>query len=478
MTRYVFTPEIVYDKLAAGLREITEGKRVPPFHQEDTIFCIKESVRGGGKELAFSAIQATEEEFEAMVLLQSMTRDGQPTRAIPAKCDEITLGFHEGDDYPGYETQPYLRISIRAANAAVSQNTWNHNHSFSLYKANTLQEFFTYKDGLLFSQKVFRVKTTPRPGPDVWPSTLKDLFQVSTITAKCLMVVLMELFEQGNLLWRDLKEDFLANSAYAAIPVGLVWETRSRSELLEAHYGSSMKRNNKETIGHGIFLHYAQRLVEPNEFQKLFGWDPGHLYFGRTKMGLVEPLAAYIYHNCPNVTTPVRLAHGQTATVNMSLVQDAVRQTLQLRRKVPLTFRSSTGIYEWHQEVSRILRQRDLSTVQIPKNSRFRKLKLPDNCVRLTTRKQFVEEGDFQDNCVTSYIDYVNQDACSIWSMRKEDGTRNTIEIRIRTSKNNPRGYFYIQQMFGWGNTDCDDEDYELVSDYLHRQMPMPESKK
>lgn len=110
--------------------------------------------------------------------------------------------------------------------------------------------------------------------------------------------------------------------------------------------------------------------------------------------------------------------------------------------------------------------------MSIPKDSRFKKLKLPPDCVRLKTRSQFVEEGNFQDNCVASYIDNVNYDISSIWSMRKENGERYTIEICIRRSKNMPNGYFYIEQMFGWGNSDCPVEEIARVHDAISSQKP------
>lgn len=96
-----------------------------------------------------------------------------------------------------------------------------------------------------------------------------------------------------------------------------------------------------------------------------------------------------------------------------------------------------TGLY-WKEPKS--------SYSQDSKNSRFKGLRLPENCIRLKSRKMFAEESSFQNNCVAGYIDNVNQDLYSIWSMRKEDGSRNTIEIVIR------RGRFCIVQMLGYDN--------------------------
>lgn len=96
---------------------------------------------------------------------------------------------------------------------------------------------------------------------------------------------------------------------------------------------------------------------------------------------------------------------------------------------------------------------------------------MPEDCVRLTSRKQFVEESTVNNNCVSTYIPAVNQDRCSIWSMRKPDGRRFTIEIRCRTSKEYPNGYFYIGQMLGYDNMNVPDDDYKKIRNCLEKQM-------
>ena len=88
----------------------------------------------------------------------------------------------------------------------------------------------------------------------------------------------------------------------------------------------------------------------------------------------------------------------------------------------------------------------------------------------------FIEEGDFQHNCVASYIDRVNSDMCSIWSMRKADNSRNTIEVCCRKSKNNPDGYFYIKQMSAFSNSEPLKEDYERIRAAIERQHPYMET--
>ena len=68
-----------------------------------------------------------------------------------------------------------------------------------------------------------------------------------------------------------------------------------------------------------------------------------------------------------------------------------------------------------------------------------------------------VMEGDFQHNCVATYINKVNADECSIWSQRKPDGTRNTIEIKIK------QGKYYIAQMRAFANQAPLQEDLDEI---------------
>ena len=353
----------------------------------------------------------------------------------------------------------------------------------SLSNPKTRCKFLYYGDGKLYcsskDSSYFRQYSSKRSAHGkIWPCTLKDLFSSDLRSQNVISYLILKFFARKHYLWNDLAQDLADRSAYSAIPLSEVWEAFSRAELLQKHYGMSLNRNNREPIGYGIFYIQAHRIVQENEIQKLFGFNPGHIYIGRKKADLIPPLAKYILENTPDVDVPVRRAHGYTVMVNFQMIEDALEMAIDLRRKVSLTFHSPRAILDWHDELSRIYRSRNLSTVQLPPDSKFKKLKLPSGCVRLTSRRQFIEEGDFQKNCVTSYIRSVNNDTCSIWSMRKEDGTRNTIEIRCRTSKNNPEGYYYIQQMFGFSNSDVSDEDYELIHECISRQLPYKGNEK
>ena len=119
--------------------------------------------------------------------------------------------------------------------------------------------------------------------------------------------------------------------------------------------------------------------------------------------------------------------------------------------------KSVKKIREWHDNIIPIGTYVTTGKMKIKKDSKFKNLKLPKDCVRLTTTRQMVMEGNFQHNCVATYISKVNKDECSIWSQRKPDGTRNTIEIGIE------HGKYCIIQMCAFANQEPMQKDLEKV---------------
>lgn len=446
------TPKLLFDFMVDGITAMSKGERVAP--DANVKFNINTLE---GTSLAVTCFQATDEELQALMVLRKKLMKSNGGN-FPCHSDVLllTIGINaEGREYVTIRTRTSNNVGVREDGsffASNGQQRW--------------KNFMYYGNGIIFC------KNEMHNNGKLWPCTMKDLFESDLLSQRCACLLLMEFFAKEHLLWGDLTKDFLEGSAYSSIPLSEIWAAHSREELLRNHYGVSMKRNNKETIGQGIFLIQAARLVKANEIQKLHGFNPGRVYIGRKKKDLVRPLADYIMQSCPDIDKPVKLAHGYSTKVEKMYVEDAINTEILLRRKISVSFHSPRGVLDWHDEASRIFRSRTIDTVKIPKNSKFKKLQLPPNCVRLTTRRQFLEEGDFQHNCVASYIERVNSDVCSIWSMRKEDGTRNTIEIRCRKSKGNPSGYFYIAQMTAFGNSSTPKKDYKLVSDSISRQKP------
>lgn len=283
---------------------------------------------------------------------------------------------------------------------------------------------------------------------------MKDLFSIHTYDGLFESVVyfIMLFFGETNPLWKDLAKDYTEQSAYSAIPLTVIDESHSRRELIAKYYGEdkAFKRNNKEPIGYGIFLARVSRIVKSEELQKLFGFNPGYISIGRAKTDLVEPLARYIYGALPENEK------AKNPYIRNS-IEDAITMSNNKRQLIPVSFTSIKKIVEWHDSMIPVGTYVTDERMEIKKDSKFKNLKLPKDCIRLTTTRQMVMEGNFQHNCVATYISKVNEDKCSIWSQRKPDGTRNTIEIGIE------HGKYCIIQMCAFANQEPMQKDLEKV---------------
>lgn len=325
-----------------------------------------------------------------------------------------------------------------------------------------IRGFSFSKEGILYGHSTPHIKPKefkPLPmnfvakGTKHWPCTMKDLFSVHTYSGLFESVVyfIMLFFGETNPLWKDLAKDYTEQSAYSAIPLSVINESHSRRELIAKYYGEdkAFKRNNKEPIGYGIFLARVSRIVKPEELQKLFGFNPGCISIGRAKNDLVKPLVQYICEATPN--------NNMRDSFVQCLVEDAVAMNINKRQLVPISFKTTDEVLKWHDDMTPFGSYTTAERMRIKKNSKFKNLKLPKDCTKLTTTKQMVMEGDFQHNCVATYINKVNADECSIWSQRKPDGTRNTIEIKIK------QGKYYIAQMRAFANQAPLQEDLDEI---------------
>lgn len=325
-----------------------------------------------------------------------------------------------------------------------------------------IRGFSFSKEGILYGHSTPHIKPKefkPLPmnfvakGTKHWPCTMKDLFSVHTYSGLFESVVyfIMLFFGETNPLWKDLAKDYTEQSAYSAIPLSVINGSHSRRELIAKYYGEdkAFKRNNKEPIGYGIFLARVSRIVKPEELQKLFGFNPGCISIGRAKNDLVKPLVQYICEATPN--------NNMRDSFVQCLVEDAVAMNINKRQLVPISFKTTDEVLKWHDDMTPFGLYTTAERMRIKKDSKFKNLKLPKDCTKLTTTKQMVMEGDFQHNCVATYINKVNADECSIWSQRKPDGTRNTIEIKIK------QGKYYIAQMRAFANQAPLQEDLDEI---------------
>lgn len=282
----------------------------------------------------------------------------------------------------------------------------------------------------------------------MYPSSMTDIFyyQNKSNVEYDVFKIIMECYGRDYPIWKDLAKDFEKGCPYASIPLDVIFSCNNRRELIRKRYGEkyALKRNNRETIGQGIFLARAARVVKGDELQKLYNFTCPPMKIGRSKTDVAAPIAEYILQT---IDIPVGENNGDISDILWHDLVDIVRMSCQAREKVSITYKSMNKIEEVHWELATKQRMRSLPLVKIPKDSKFKWLNMPDCCTRLTSRKAFIEEGNRQNNCVTSYIEDVNHDNCSIWSADYM-GQHMTIEICY----NKKAKKFFINQCFTTNN--------------------------
>lgn len=256
----------------------------------------------------------------------------------------------------------------------------------------------------------------------------------------------------ANILYKINRQDFL----------------NCLSQKVDIIYVHS-ETNNTCIIQSAISRTIHPKHVKEDDLQKLFGYHLSPCLVGRNKDVLIKILSTYIYNYALERWTKLeaKASRNRIIEIDKNFIYDAVHTSFLLKKKIPLSFHSLSGIKNWHDSVAIEYRNKNLPKVLIPKQSVFNDLQLPSNCVRLISKNMFAEEGLVQNNCVAFYIERVNKDQCSIWSMRKEDGTRNTIEIRLRKVKKHPKGIFVLAQMKGFNNSNSPKEDIEQIKKAL-----------
>ena len=406
--------------------------------------------------------EATAEYCDIATRLNSFTKE---YRALPCASSIATVSYirsGSGNECLSIETKHYDKLKFNKERYSVptAECLGKEEH---VYKT----EIHVYDKGIAWN--FTRKSAATRRSSTGFPCSMKDFFyyQDKSNAEHEIFHALFLAWGKEYPIWRDLAADFKQGCCYSSIPLDLIFQCGSRKELIEKRYGIRLARCNKEDIGKGIFYARASRVVNENELHLLFNCQLKPCHIGRAKADVADHLTYYIYEKMKEKYPEMRLKRRRAEVeISWKYINDAIKMSIALKRKVPLQFKTLKSIYEWHNELQLMNRNGHLPTVNIPKNSRFKKLKMPENCIRLKTRKMFIEEGNFQNNCVAGYISAVNRDQCSIWSLREPDGTRYTIEVGIYGGK------FILNQMLGWDNEYAPPELEEKIKKFLLTQFP------
>lgn len=143
------------------------------------------------------------------------------------------------------------------------------------------------------------------------------------------------------------------------------------------------------------------------------------------------------------------------------LVDDYIRISKLLKRKIKIKYNSRKKLKEEHDRLSR---EYEIKGMKVPKKSKFNKLRkmLPNDFEWIKNKQRIVQEGNNMDHCVATYAEKVNKDKCAIYSLLyKPTNIRYTIEF-VTDNQN-----YKIAQIQGRGNSGCPKEVREYIQSFL-----------
>lgn len=151
------------------------------------------------------------------------------------------------------------------------------------------------------------------------------------------------------------------------------------------------------------------------------------------------------------------------------IIKDYLNMCMAVKKKINLSYKSFKRLQKEHDILMRDFYMRHTSNIQIPKNTKFKKLRkiLPeDEFEWIKSKKRLIQETLIQDHCVWSYADLINSDKCAIYSfIYKDDNKRYTIEFRENKSK------FYIVQVQGHSNKLHTEEQRKYIQNILYKHQ-------
>ncbi|OCR87745.1 hypothetical protein CFT12S00416_07925 [Campylobacter fetus subsp. testudinum] len=145
------------------------------------------------------------------------------------------------------------------------------------------------------------------------------------------------------------------------------------------------------------------------------------------------------------------------------IIYDYVDMALEQKESINLKIKSFRRIKAEHDRLMLNTEIKYVPEVKISDENPFLTLKLPKDIKMLTTKKEIVEEGIANRNCVASYIKKINDKKCFICSLRRND-KRYTIEIGRQRNK------FYLAQISGLSNSPAPNAVVEYVNNAIYKK--------
>ena len=137
---------------------------------------------------------------------------------------------------------------------------------------------------------------------------------------------------------------------------------------------------------------------------------------------------------------------------------------LKGKYKINLNIKTNKKLISEHDKIYKIYIKEKLKKEKmiIKENNPFLQLKLPKDIKILDTKKKLFDEGEMMEHCAYTYLPYINNENCMLYTYLKE-GKRYTIEIIKKGKK------FYLNQLKGYRNSEPPKEVVEYVENAIEQ---------
>lgn len=278
------------------------------------------------------------------------------------------------------------------------------------------------------------------------------------------IIEIFKYFSEKHLLFRELTNEYKNKLICLPIRINDIWEYRTKYDLLNGYCKNYKipKNINKYPIQLTYLLTKCQKYVKENEYQKLvktiINYDYKNEFINSHREQLKSCLYLYYKINIENERKK------ELDEDEEYLVADYIEMKLRYDNDkiFNLNIKSIKRIESEHDRLTIKLRNKKTPIIKIPKNSKFKNLKLPTEFERIKTRKRLITESIINNNCVWSYAEKINKDKSAIYSVIY-DNERYTLEIKERRKK------YYLAQISGYGNSPAPVELIEKIKDIIKK---------
>ena len=284
-------------------------------------------------------------------------------------------------------------------------------------------------------------------------------FQLKDIELSLLPYIFTEYLNflaKENPIMNDLLNDFTKEKTSINVPFDfcLLKEAKNKKQLIELKL-KKVKRKyklyncfNKLSLNGSYSLLKSDKFLNNKDFPKYKNFDLSIFPYAENKR-----VSTFLYYLIKNGTMTEELQDKQYLSDYINIL---IR--LKGKYKINLNIKTNKKLISEHDKIYKIYKKEKFrkDKMVIKENNPFLKLELPKNIKILNTKKKLFDEGERMEHCAYTYLPYINDEICMLYTYLKE-GKRYTIEIIKKGKK------FYLNQLKGYRNSEPPQEVIEYV---------------